>query len=59
MNKVIKALLISVFALAAIVCVGYRNSSQSAPFSEPEVGLDKTEDYVGSEACKDCHEDQF
>jgi hypothetical protein len=46
--KLIKALLLCGFMLAAISWF----SSSSASRSKPD-------DYVGSEACKDCHEDQF
>ena len=65
MNRLIKALLICTFAVGAIWSLTYDNSSQSAPISEGELALyksegqDKSADYVGSEACKDCHEDQF
>jgi predicted CXXCH cytochrome family protein len=59
MSKFIKALLICGFVLATILWLSHDNSSQSAPFREPEAGVDKPEDYVGSDACKDCHEDQF
>ena len=59
MNRFMKALLICAFAVAMIGGLTYDNSSQSAPISQAELGLYKTDDYVGSEACKDCHEDQF
>ena len=67
MNRFIKALLIGGFVFATIGWLSYDNSSQSAPISAAELAIykteqraaTKTEDYVGSEACKDCHEDQF
>ena len=64
MKKFCKALLICGFVVAAIVWVGRTNSSQSAEISPAELTLSKSamskpEDYVGSDACKDCHEDQF
>jgi predicted CXXCH cytochrome family protein len=65
MNRFIKALLICAFAVGTIGWLTYNSSSQSASTSEAELGLykssgaDKSADYVGSEACKDCHEDQF
>ena len=59
MNRFIKALLICACALATIGWLTYNASSQSAPISQSATGLDKSADYVGSEACKDCHEDQF
>ncbi|HET9712667.1 MAG TPA: cytochrome c3 family protein, partial [Pyrinomonadaceae bacterium] len=66
MNRFIQALLICAFVVATIGWFGFDNSSQSAPFTAAELALykstswdDKSADYVGSEACKDCHEDQF
>src|SRR5829696_7001470 len=59
MNRFIKALLICVFALATIGGLTFDNSSQSAPIGEAGPGVYKSDDYVGSETCKDCHEDQF
>jgi hypothetical protein len=59
MYKLMKALLICGFILSTITLLSYDNSSQSAPIGEAEIALFKPQDYVGSEACKDCHEDQF
>lgn len=59
MKTVIKAVLICAFALAMIGSLTYNNSSQSAPISQTELGWYTSDDYVGSDACKDCHEDQF
>jgi predicted CXXCH cytochrome family protein len=59
LNRFIKALLICGVVVVTIGQLTYDNSSLSAPFSQPEPGIYKSEDYVGSEACKDCHEDQF
>lgn len=59
MKTFIKALLICALALATIGWLTLNNSSKSAPVTETELGLFATEDYVGSDACKDCHEDQF
>ena len=59
MNTFIKALLICAIVLGTIAWLSYTNPSQSAPISQAELGLYKSEDYVGSDACKDCHEDQF
>ena len=59
MNKLIKALLICGFVVVTVVWLSYKNSSQSAPYSGAELSLYQSGDYVGSEACKDCHEDQF
>jgi hypothetical protein len=39
--------------------LSYNNSSQSAPINPAEVAKYNADDYVGSDACKDCHEDQF
>ena len=59
MNRFIKALLIVGFMLSTIGLLSYNYSSQSASISPagPEIPL--SDDYVGSDACKDCHEDQF
>ena len=59
MNKFIKALLICALVVATIGSLSYDDSSQSAPISPAELAMFKSEDYVGSETCKDCHEDQF
>jgi DmsE family decaheme c-type cytochrome len=59
MYKLIKALLICGFILSTIIWTSFDNSSQSAPFNRNEQAQAKSDDYVGSEACKDCHEDQF
>src|SRR5215216_5498074 len=67
MKKFCKALVICAIALAAIAWFGRTNSSRSAEISPAELALYKSadtaqhkpEDYVGSNACKDCHEDQF
>ncbi len=59
MNKLIKTLLICGLLLSVIGWLSYKNSSQSAPLTPAEPGTRLTDDYIGSEACKDCHEDQF
>src|SRR5688572_8235279 len=67
MKTFFKALLICAVAVAAIAWFGRTNSSQSAEISPAELALYKAvdpalynaADYVGSDACKDCHEDQF
>jgi nitrate/TMAO reductase-like tetraheme cytochrome c subunit len=59
MNRFIKALLICVSLIVTIGWLSYNNSSQSAPMSQAKPPAHKSDDYVGSDACKDCHEDQF
>ncbi|HEV8204258.1 MAG TPA: multiheme c-type cytochrome, partial [Pyrinomonadaceae bacterium] len=64
MNKFIKALLICGFVLAAIAGLSRPNTSQSAAITGAELALynslqNKSDEYIGSDACKDCHEDQF
>src|SRR5215217_8088389 len=67
MYRLIKALLICGFMLATIAWLSFDNPSKSAPISQAELALYKSaepskpkpEDYVGSEVCKACHEDQF
>jgi len=59
MSKFIKAIVIFGLVLAALCWLSYRNPSQSAQISPGQVAKFKSEDYIGSDACKDCHEDQF
>jgi cytochrome c553 len=59
MSRFFKALLICGFVITAIGLLSYNNSSKSAQISPAEVAQSKSADYVGSDACKDCHEDQF
>ena len=59
MYQPIKALLICAFMIAAAVWLTSSTSSQSAQKGQVTVAKYKSEDYVGSDACKDCHEDQF
>ena len=59
MSRFIKALLICGLVFAALGWLSYNNPSQSAPINPAELAKSKSEDYVGSDACKDCHEDQF
>ncbi|HKG81321.1 MAG TPA: hypothetical protein VKA78_17920, partial [Pyrinomonadaceae bacterium] len=59
MNRLIKALLICGVVVSTIGLLSFRSSSQSAPVSQVKLATHKTDDYIGSEACKDCHEDQF
>ena len=64
MNRSIKALLICAFVLATIAWLSRPNSSQSAAITPAELAQynqsqNKSGDYIGSDACKDCHEDQF
>src|ERR1044072_479001 len=49
-------------AVAVITCIGLLYSWRPSAAKEPAspVGVQKVpREYVGSEACKDCHEDQF
>ena len=59
MSRFIKALLICGVVLAMIGLLSRTNTSQSAQLSQAQQATNKSGDYVGSEACKDCHEDQF
>ncbi len=60
-KKLIKALLICGSILAAAAWLTSAGSSQSAKPGQAKVVTANYSpgDYVGSEACKDCHEDQF
>lgn len=59
MNTLCKALLIGVLVLTSIGWLTYQNSTQSASITPSEPGIQKSDNYVGSEACQACHEDQF
>jgi predicted CXXCH cytochrome family protein len=59
MNPLVKAAVICGLVIATIGWLTYNRASQSAEFSPAELAMFTSEDYVGSEACKDCHEDQF
>ena len=48
--KQIKFVVLCLSAIGVISCVTWANRSRASSFDG---------DYVGSEACKDCHEDQF
>lgn len=58
-RKVIKALLICGSLITAVMWLASGSSSQSVKPSQTKPASYSTADYVGSEACKDCHEDQF
>ena len=53
------AAIIVALALLACVTLFYSWRSTSAKESPPPAGAQNSDQYVGSEACKDCHEDQF
>ena len=57
--RLIKLLLLSGLSLAAVYCFAPRTSSQPADPSPVTIANYNSDDYVGSETCKACHEDQF
>ena len=59
MYRVVKVIMVAGLVLLAIGWFGYNNSSQSAPADPPLAPAYSSGDYVGSDVCKDCHEDQF
>ena len=68
LNRITKALLIVAVLIVAVVWLNSRSFSQSAKPAELKAAAARSvaqpenfnpADYVGSEACKDCHEDQF
>jgi predicted CXXCH cytochrome family protein len=59
LQKVVKAALVCFLVVGVTVWFGSRSSSQVTRNDQSKVGTYKSEDYVGSDACKDCHEDQF
>ena len=58
-NRITKSLLICVSLIASVMWVASGTSSQSVKPGQTAAVAAPTEDYIGSEACKDCHEDQF
>jgi DmsE family decaheme c-type cytochrome len=59
-HHVIKALLICGSIILAITWVTSRTRSQTVkPITTKATATHNPADYIGSEACKDCHEDQF
>jgi cytochrome c553 len=59
MFKIIKAALICTFMVATVVWLSASSSSHFDQTNQAKLATSKAEDYVGSETCKDCHEDQF
>ena len=59
LGNVFKALLICGSLAAALIWLAAGSSSQSIKPDQIKPAAYRSEDYVGSEACKDCHEDQF
>lgn len=57
--KLIRMLLAGGLLLAALAWLASGTSSKSPDPNETEKVKYQSGDYVGSEACKDCHEDQF
>ena len=58
-NKVTKCLLVCTLLIGSVLWLASSTTSQSVKPSKPNSVAYRAEDYVGSEACKDCHEDQF
>ena len=58
-NKVTKSLLVCTSLIASVLWLASSTTSQSVKPGKPNSVAYPAEDYVGSEACKDCHEDQF
>lgn len=57
-TKSIRALVVCGLIVAAIAWLTSSTSSQSPKPNQPDTAVSQAGDYVGSEACKDCHEDQ-
>jgi len=62
-NRIIKALLLCSSLTVAVMWFASGGSSQSVKLSQTQTTAKPASysaaDYIGSEACKDCHEDQF
>src|SRR6185436_18124023 len=59
LNRIIKSLLVSGSLAAALMLLTSGSSSQTVKPSQTKPATYSAEDYVGSETCKDCHEDQI
>src|SRR6266550_4435666 len=59
LHRGVKFLLIVSALILALVCVASRSPSQADSSNQTKTASDNSGDYVGSDACKDCHEDQF
>lgn len=59
MNRLVKALVLCGLVVSAIGWLTYNKATQSASISPDERGKVRSQDYVGTETCKTCHEDQF
>jgi len=58
-NRIIKALLLCISLIAATMWLASGTSSQTTKPGQTKPAAYNKDDYVGSDACKDCHEDQF
>lgn len=58
-NKPMRALLVCGLALAVLGWLTSNTSSQSTKPGPTQKAVYQAGDYVGSETCKECHEDQF
>jgi DmsE family decaheme c-type cytochrome len=57
--KIIKSLLLCASLAVVFMWLASGSSSQSVKTGQSKPAMYSAGDYVGSEACKDCHEDQF
>ena len=57
--RIIKSLLVCGSLAAVLMLLTSGSSSQTVKSSQTKSATYSAADYVGSEACKDCHEDQF
>ena len=58
-NQILKQLLVCGLLLVSVMWLASGSSSQSVS-SQPLISASQgSDEYVGSDACKDCHEDQF
>jgi predicted CXXCH cytochrome family protein len=59
LHRALKFLVIITALVLALVLVASRTPSQADTSNQTKTASDHSGEYVGSEACKDCHEDQF
>ena len=62
-NRIMKYLLVCALLGVAVICVTSGSASKAVQppveLSESKPASYSADDYVGTDACKDCHEDQF
>jgi DmsE family decaheme c-type cytochrome len=58
-NKILKIVIICAVAIVSVMWLAGGSSSRAVKTNELQTANLNANDYVGTEVCKDCHEDQF